>query len=126
MRKVFKKCIVACAAMCTIISATVFSVSATSYWNYNTNKAKSIKTCDNPTSWNYVINANTRPTAGTGGATVSYKTLNGTTTLASKTFPYYTNVSDLSHTLTPNQSLIVWIEPAASNQTIIGTLYLSD
>ena len=43
MRKAFKKCIVACAAMCTIISATVFSVSATSYWNYNTNKETGIK-----------------------------------------------------------------------------------
>lgn len=124
MRKAFKKCIVACAAMCTIISATVFSVSASSP-AYDTTSLKKMGERTSPANWNYTVHTNTRPNVGVGGAYVTVRTVSGTIVNA-KTFPYYTNVSDLETTIPAGgYKHLYYIEPSVSGQRICGSLYIS-
>ena len=43
--------------------------------------------------------------------------------IASRLFPHYSNVPDLTVSVPAGKSVSIWITPAGSNQTVSGTLY---
>ena len=110
--------------MCALLCTAAFSASA-SYTNYDTTVNKEMGTRVSPMNWNYTVHTNTRPNVGVGGAYVTVRTLSGTI-LYGKTFPYYTNVSDLVTTIPAGgYTHKYFIEPNVTDQRICGSLYIS-
>ena len=123
MKKIFKRGIATCAAICTMLCTVAFSVSALSA-HYHTPAKTFVKDRSSLPQWSYTVHANTRPSTGTGGARVIVETTNGGY-VDSKDFPYYTNASDLVTTIPVNSTYYYFVQPCVNGQWIEGNLYLS-
>lgn len=120
MNKINKK-ILTFALLCAVGSITSVIASASSV-KYNTSSSMRLVSVGNDTASAYTLRVNTQPSSGRGGAYVSIKKSNGTV-VTSKTFPFYTTVSDLTSSVPSGSIRRIYIKPATSGQTIIGTLY---
>ena len=90
--------------------------------SYNTSSSVYLVGMVNDTSDSATIYANTRPSAGTGGAVVTIRK-SDLTYVTSKLFPYYTSVSDLTASVPSGELRRIYIRPNTNGQTIQGDLY---
>ena len=121
--KRFKLKLIVVLAVCAAFSISVLVVSAASV-SYNVSTSTEKATVTNTTSSTRTMAVNTRPTSGTGGARVILKNAAGAQ-IATKDFPYYTNIPDWNFSISSNQKVRIFVGPVTSGQTVVGNLVYS-
>ena len=103
---------------------STMAYSETVYESYNVSKEYYLTKFANDYSLDVQLAVDTRPTIGNGGTVVSIRKSNGTV-IASKLFPYYTDVSALTSILPSGEIRRVYVKPYTTGETIKGVLALT-
>ena len=91
------------------------------YAGYNTSSTVYLIAYVNDNAYPKTLAVNTQPSTGYGGAKVSI-TKSDLTVVASKVFPYYQSVSDLTVGVPSGTLRRIYVEPGTAGQTIVGNL----
>ena len=126
MRKCMKKMsLVLCCCM-VLGMLCAFSVKAASTdFPYDTTSKIKLLEIRNDASRSITLSVNTRPTAGVGGAKVTFEKPDGTV-VASQTFPFQAPIPDYSVTVPSGERWYMYIQPGTPGQRIAGVLTYID
>jgi len=105
-------------ALLGIMASRVYALSV----GYNTSSTIWKATAYNTTTVDKTLYTNTRPAVGTGGVIVII-TLLDNTEIASKLFPYYTGVSDLTAAIPSHEYRKIYVGPNMPGQNVQGDLH---
>lgn len=112
------------AILCITMMALALTVWAAATNDYDTDKEEMVTFYGNYTSTPKTVSVNTRPTSGTNGVRVMFKLPDGTIT-ASRIFPFYTTIDDLTERIAVNDYRGIYVEPVMKGQTVRGVLALN-
>lgn len=108
---------VVCCALLSMASVKAYAFVVA----YNTSTSKDLVSIANDTASKQTISANTRPTVGNGGVVINIIKSDGTVK-ASKVFPYYTSVEDLTANLPSSSVRRIQVKPYSAGQNIQGNV----
>lgn len=119
-----RKIITLSVVVCMIVSMAAYSVFAYSHSiPFSVSSATHVATVTNNTGSSKLLSVKATLSSGTGGVWVQVRNASGTSTLASKLFPYYDqSISPLTYTVSAGASRRLYVKPNTAGQTVTGTL----
>ncbi|MCM1326161.1 MAG: hypothetical protein NC094_02480 [Bacteroidales bacterium] len=126
MSKCMKKMsLILCCCMVLSMLCTFSVKAASADFSYDTtSKTNIVAIYNNYNPSGVTVSVNTRPTAGVGGAKVTFETASGTI-VASQKFPFQVSIPDYSVTVPFGEIWYIYIQPGVSDQRIAGVLTCS-